>query len=56
MLPPPPSATSHAPSVFDAHEPKGSFDAFVAALAGDDPELLYDRAPCGYLTTAARSV
>jgi sigma-B regulation protein RsbU (phosphoserine phosphatase) len=29
----------------------GAFDAFVAALAGDDPEQLYDLAPCGYLTT-----
>jgi sigma-B regulation protein RsbU (phosphoserine phosphatase) len=29
----------------------GGLDAFVAALVGDDPELLYDRAPCGYLTT-----
>lgn len=26
-------------------------DVFLAALAGDDPEQLYDRAPCGYLTT-----
>jgi sigma-B regulation protein RsbU (phosphoserine phosphatase) len=28
-----------------------AFDAFVQALAGDDAESLYDRAPCGYLTT-----
>jgi sigma-B regulation protein RsbU (phosphoserine phosphatase) len=26
-------------------------NAFLEALAGDDPERLYDRAPCGYLTT-----
>lgn len=26
---------------------------FLDALAGDDPEQLYDRAPCGYLTTLA---
>ena len=26
-------------------------DAFLTALAGDDPARLYDRAPCGYLTT-----
>jgi phosphoserine phosphatase RsbU/P len=26
-------------------------DAFYAALLDDDPEQLYDRAPCGYLTT-----
>jgi phosphoserine phosphatase RsbU/P len=51
MRPPPPSATSFGPSDFDEPEPKWSFDAFVAALAGDDPEVLYDRAPCGYLTT-----
>jgi sigma-B regulation protein RsbU (phosphoserine phosphatase) len=28
-----------------------ALDAFLAALAADDPESLYDRAPCGYLTT-----
>ncbi len=27
-------------------------EAFYAALLDDDPEQLYDRAPCGYLTTA----
>jgi phosphoserine phosphatase RsbU/P len=26
-------------------------DAFYAALLDDDPEALYERAPCGYLTT-----
>jgi sigma-B regulation protein RsbU (phosphoserine phosphatase) len=26
-------------------------DAFLSALLEDDPERLYDRAPCGYLTT-----
>ena len=28
-------------------------EAFYAALLDDDPEHLYDRAPCGYLTTTA---
>ena len=28
-----------------------ALEAFLEALAGDDPERLYDRAPCGYLTT-----
>jgi phosphoserine phosphatase RsbU/P len=51
MPPPPPSATSSAPNGLDEPEPERSFDAFIAALAGDDPDLLYDRAPCGYLTT-----
>lgn len=26
-------------------------DAFVGALRDDDPQKLYDRAPCGYLST-----
>ncbi len=26
-------------------------EAFYAALLDDDPEKLYERAPCGYLTT-----
>jgi phosphoserine phosphatase RsbU/P len=46
------SVTSYAPSGFDEPEPKGPFDAFVTALAGDEAALLYDGAPCGYLTTA----
>ena len=28
-------------------------EAFYAALLDDDPEQLYDRAPCGYLTTTS---
>ena len=28
-----------------------SLEAFLGALADDDPETLYDQAPCGYLTT-----
>jgi sigma-B regulation protein RsbU (phosphoserine phosphatase) len=31
-------------------------EAFLAALAADDPESLYDRAPCGYLTTTPDGV
>jgi sigma-B regulation protein RsbU (phosphoserine phosphatase) len=33
-----------------------ALDAFLAALAADDPESLYDRAPCGYLTTTPDGV
>jgi sigma-B regulation protein RsbU (phosphoserine phosphatase) len=33
-----------------------TLDAFLAALAADDPESLYDRAPCGYLTTTPEGV
>ena len=29
-----------------------ALDSFTTALVGDDPEALYDRAPCGYLSTA----
>jgi sigma-B regulation protein RsbU (phosphoserine phosphatase) len=29
----------------------GAEDGFLAALRDDDPELLYDTAPCGYLST-----
>jgi sigma-B regulation protein RsbU (phosphoserine phosphatase) len=29
-----------------------ALEAFYGALLDDDPELLYDRAPCGYLSTA----
>jgi sigma-B regulation protein RsbU (phosphoserine phosphatase) len=31
--------------------PEVATEAFYAALLDDDPEQLYDRAPCGYLTT-----
>jgi phosphoserine phosphatase RsbU/P len=48
-----PSPASSAASGFEEPALQESFDAFVAALAGDDPERLYDRAPCGYLTTTA---
>src|ERR1700721_2700787 len=50
MRPPPPSPTSSGPDP-DGHRAGGALDAFLAALAADDPEQLYDRAPCGYLTT-----
>jgi sigma-B regulation protein RsbU (phosphoserine phosphatase) len=33
--------------------PDAATEAFYAALLDDDPEQLYDRAPCGYLTTTA---
>jgi sigma-B regulation protein RsbU (phosphoserine phosphatase) len=33
-----------------------TLDPFLAALAADDPERLYDRAPCGYLTTTPEGV
>ena len=33
--------------------PDVATEAFYAALLDDDPEQLYDRAPCGYLTTTA---
>jgi len=33
--------------------PDAATEAFYAALLDDDPEELYDRAPCGYLTTTA---
>jgi phosphoserine phosphatase RsbU/P len=51
MRPPPPSPTSSGPDRSDEHDPSEALDAFLAALAGDDPEQLYERAPCGYLTT-----
>jgi sigma-B regulation protein RsbU (phosphoserine phosphatase) len=53
MRPPTPSPNSSTPSGWDDSGRKESFDAFVAALASDDPERLYERAPCGYLTTTA---
>lgn len=34
----------------------GADDAFHEALLQDDPELLYDRAPCGYLSTTPDGV
>ena len=33
--------------------PEVATEAFYAALLDDDPEQLYDRAPCGYLTTTS---
>jgi phosphoserine phosphatase RsbU/P len=50
MRPPPPLPTSSGPDP-DGHGASEALDAFLAALAGDDPEQLYDRAPCGYLTS-----
>jgi sigma-B regulation protein RsbU (phosphoserine phosphatase) len=43
--------TSSDPDRSDERDASKALDAFLAALAGDDPEQLYDRAPCGYLTT-----
>ncbi len=40
-----------APRTEEEREPTATLDAFLTALAGDDPEQLYDRAPCGYLTS-----
>src|SRR6204780_2143316 len=51
MRPQPPSPTSSGPDRTGEDEASETFDAFLAALAGDDPGQLYDRAPCGYLTT-----
>jgi phosphoserine phosphatase RsbU/P len=51
MRPPPPLPTSSGPDVSDEDGAREVLDGFLAALAGDDPEQLYDRAPCGYLTT-----
>ncbi len=31
--------------------PEGALEAFYGALLDDDAELLYDRAPCGYMST-----
>lgn len=48
---PPPSPTSSTvrpPTIADRGD---ALEAFLDALAADDPERLYDRAPCGYLTT-----
>lgn len=36
----------------DGSNPAGKFDEFDRALLTDDPEVLYERAPCGYLSTA----
>jgi sigma-B regulation protein RsbU (phosphoserine phosphatase) len=38
-------------SVADVPSVSGADDRFLAALRDDDPELLYDTAPCGYLST-----
>jgi phosphoserine phosphatase RsbU/P len=46
-----PSPTSSSPDRSEGHDASEALDEFLAALAGDDPEQLYDRAPCGYLTT-----
>jgi sigma-B regulation protein RsbU (phosphoserine phosphatase) len=36
--------------------PTAAGEAFQAALLGDDPEQLYERAPCGYLSTTPDGV
>jgi sigma-B regulation protein RsbU (phosphoserine phosphatase) len=51
MLPPPPSPTSSGPERPGEHDGTEALNEFLCALAADDPEQLYDRAPCGYLTT-----
>jgi phosphoserine phosphatase RsbU/P len=51
MRPPPPLPSSSDPERPDERDASEALDAFLAALAGDDPAQLYDRAPCGYLTT-----
>ena len=51
MRPPPPSPTLSGPDRSDEVDRNDALEAFLGALAGDDPEQLYDRAPCGYLTT-----
>jgi sigma-B regulation protein RsbU (phosphoserine phosphatase) len=43
------SVTEHAPH--DAMSSDEALDAFYAALLDDDAEALYERAPCGYLST-----
>ena len=63
MRPPPPSPTLSAPSRSDEVDRNDALEAevdrndaleaFLGALAGDDPERLYDQAPCGYLTTTS---
>jgi phosphoserine phosphatase RsbU/P len=52
MPPPQPSPTSSARSSPGGENRYEALDAFLGALADDDPEQLYDRAPCGYLSTA----
>ena len=37
--------------VADPHRSDAALDAFYAALLTDDAEALYERAPCGYLST-----
>jgi phosphoserine phosphatase RsbU/P len=51
MRPPPPLPNSSGPDWSDESVASEALDAFLAALGGDDPAKLYDRAPCGYLTT-----
>jgi sigma-B regulation protein RsbU (phosphoserine phosphatase) len=52
MRPPPPSPNLSDPSPADEQQ-NSALEAFLRALADDDPERLYDRAPCGYLTSTA---
>ena len=47
MRPPPPSPTLSALSRSDKVDRNDALEAFLGALAGDDPERLYDRPPAG---------
>jgi sigma-B regulation protein RsbU (phosphoserine phosphatase) len=53
MPPAPPSPTSSGTSqaALGDVETNQTLEAFLRALAVDDPDELYDKAPCGYLTT-----
>jgi len=51
MRPRRPSLTSSAPEQAPLGDGDEAAEAFLEALARDDPQRLYDRAPCGYLTT-----
>jgi phosphoserine phosphatase RsbU/P len=53
MRPLPPSPTLSALSRSDEVDRNDALEAFLGALAGDDLERLYDRAPCGYLTATS---
>ena len=46
-----PGSSISAPTTGSGSQPAGPGDAFYAALLEDDPEELYDNAPCGYLSS-----
>jgi sigma-B regulation protein RsbU (phosphoserine phosphatase) len=48
---PSPHSSVVDPGGKDRPGPDPAFDAFAAALLADDVEQLYERAPCGYLST-----